>query len=624
MKFQQKRMSALALGIALGLSAMAAQAEDQPSLPAAGANVSASFSGGATINGGASYMQSIPAADAVDVVATVRPAPGDVGKNGSIYVVIDVPGIGLFSKRSGGIWLPLDLDDLNTLGVFKNTVLGEEEHISILDDLVGEDTNLTGMTFSAFVGYITDDNLATLTFTGVPLTFTIDHVPAPGCPTGLGLIQGQTFNDKPICVIPGAGVGESSVTDDLHLTANNVYFLDGQVRVGTPAFTENENKITLTIDAGTTLIGNDTSFLLIDRSAKIEANGSATNPIIMTSEFDEDGATDIDPLEDRAEWGGLIINGRAELNIDGGLEQGEGDTGEYGGGTSPVNDDDSGSLTYTQIRYAGQIFSETDELNALALQGVGSGTNIDFVNIHNGADDGVEFYGGTVNAKHLVLTGMDDDAVDWTLGWSGKAQHIVVKMTTSGDNCIEADTLADDNAATPRSLPTISNLTCIGDAEGMKSSGHAFELKEGTGMLLSNAVIGGTFPQGGEGCILIRKQPTFDRSTDDGNISGLNGTLIMENSLISTECGADLQGASTAPGSDFTTANWFGVQAGSSSGAVDLGGSRGWANGWNINGVAVNIPSDPFFDQVDYIGAIKDDSSDWTTGWTFDGFEDND
>ncbi len=621
MKFQSRKMSAIALGVAMGVSTMATQAAEQPSLPAVGFRPGAQFMGGATNNGGASYLKQIPAADAVDVVATLKPDPADVGKEGSIIVALDVPGVGVFSRVSGGIWLPVDLADLeNTLYSYTTKTLEAEEHVAILDGLIGEDTNLTDITFSAFIAYTTGNNLQTLTFTGEPVQFSISEPPTPGCPANTSSSPVQ-FNGKPVCVIAGAGAGESSITQDTHLTANNVYFLDGSVRIGSQDFTANEDKITLTIDAGTTIVGNTESFLLIDRSARIMANGTPDNPIIMTSEFDEKGSDDIDPLNDRALWGGLIINGQSRLNNTSGIENGEGDTGEFGGGLENVNlEDDSGSLTYLQIRYAGQIFNETDELNALALQAVGSKTNIDYVNIHNGADDGVEFYGGTARAKHLVVTGVDDDAIDWTLGWSGNLQHVVVKMTTSGDNCIEADTLEANNIAQPRSIPTVSNFTCVGSL-GMKDSGHAFELKEGTGMRLYNAVVGGQFPSGtgsAEGCILIRKQPTFDLSTDNGNISGLNGTLVMENSLITPACAADLKGASSAAGSDFTTANWFIAQQNSSSGTVDLGGPSGWANGWGINSVVPSIPDDSFFDEVDYIGSVRDDTSDWTKGWIFD------
>ncbi len=618
MKFQPHKMNAIALGVAMGVSAMATQAEEQPTLPTFPPQAGAIFTAGATNNGGASYLDVFPAADAIDVVATIKPDFADIGKEGSLVVVLDVPGIGLFSRLSGGIWLPVDASDPSTLGVYSIKTLEAEERVSILEGLVGEDTNLTGLTFSAYVAYFTDGDLQTLRYSSSPAQFTISDTPSAGCPENTTPGVG-TFNDKPVCVLSGG----DAITTDTHLTANNSYFVDGTVRVGENAFTgTNDDKVSLTIDAGTTLFANSAtqSFLLIDRGAKIYANGTPENPIIMTYDEDEVDSDSVDPINDRGKWGGVIINGRAQLNSQSGTDQGEGGTGEFGGGNNPVNDDDSGSMTYVQIRYAGDIITEEDELNSLALQGVGSGTNIDFVNIHNGADDGVEFYGGAVNARHLVLTGNDDDAVDWTLGWSGYLQHVVVKQTTSGDNCIEADNLGSNPTASPRAIPTVANFTCIGSPE-QKGNGHAWELKAGTGMNMFNSVIGGTFPPVNEGCIRIAGQETFDQSTDDGNISGLNGTLTMENSLISADCANDLQGASSAAGSDFTATNWYNAQLNSDAGEVDLGGSRGWANGWSINSVAPADPGASWFDSTDHIGAIKDDSSDWTKGWTFDGFE---
>ncbi len=246
---------------------------------------------------------------------------------------------------------------------------------------------------------------------------------------------------------------------------------------------------------------------------------------------------------------------------------------------------------------------------------MGSGTILDYIQVHNGADDGIEFYGGTVNAKHLVLTGNDDDALDWTTGFVGKLQHILIDQTSSGDNCIEADNLGSNPIATPRSIPTVSNLTCIGSPD-QKGNGHAFELKAGTGMNMSNSIIGGVFPTPvDEGCIRIAGDETFSQS--GSSAATLNGTLTMENSLISSACAADLQGSGT-----FTATEWYNAQSNSTSGTVDLGGPFGWANGSAINAVTPAIPSDSFFDQVDYIGAIKDATSDWTAGWTFTDYKD--
>ncbi|MDA1371445.1 MAG: hypothetical protein O2971_11895 [Proteobacteria bacterium] len=600
------KMRAIASGVALGLATMAAQAATPPTLPTAGAQSQTVFTGGATVNGGASYLTTVPAADAADLIVNIEPAPGNVGQTGSIVVIASIPGMGLFLKLSGGIWIPWTASDPVQPVVTKTLAANEE--VKVLDGLVGSDTNLAGMTIQAYVGYYTGDNISNLTYTSTPASITIANAPAAGCPTNTTLVAGTTFAGKPVCQLSGA----ARITTNTHLTANNSYFINGTVFVGTNTATDNANKISLTIDAGTTLFAPEgVNTLVIDRGAKIFANGTPAKPVIMTSEVDVAG---VDTLNTRGKWGGLVINGRAQLNTQSGFDEGEGSTGEYGGGTSPVNTDDSGAVTYVQIKYAGFPITTENELNSIALQGVGSGTILDYIQVHNGADDAIEFYGGTVNAKHLLLTGTDDDALDWTTGYIGKLQHILIKQTTSGDNCIEADNLGSNPIATPRSIPTISNLTCIGSS-GVKSSGHAFELKAGTGMNLSNAVIGGTFPTGGEGCILIAGTQTFTNS--GASIATLNGTLTMKDSLITTACAVDLKQSTGAP---WTTSDWYGAQTNATTGTVDLGGPNGWANGSLINAIPANIPSDSFFDQVDYIGGVKDSTSDWTKGWTFTSF----
>ena len=279
---------------------------------------------------------------------------------------------------------------------------------------------------------------------------------ASSCPTNTTSLAGVTFAGKAVCQLPA---GDPILSDTL-LTNNFSYFFDGNVFVGADADTAVADKVKLTIDAGTTIFATEgAAALTVRRGGMIFANGSKDHPIIMTSELDVEG---IDALNTRGAWCGLVVSCSATLNsADGfGVNEGVGDT--YGGGTSPRDNDNSGALTYLQIKYAGYAFSPTNELNSLALSGVGNSTIVDFVQTHNGADDGIELYGGTVNAKHLLMTGTDDDALDWVLGYSGKLQHILVDQTNAGDNCIEADNLSANPTATPRSMPTVSNLTCVG------------------------------------------------------------------------------------------------------------------------------------------------------------------
>ncbi|MFN3162633.1 MAG: hypothetical protein ACE37N_03925 [Pseudohongiellaceae bacterium] len=605
MKSMRTKLSAIASGVALGVASMAVTAADQPQLAATGPKAGAVFTGGATINGGASFLSTVPAADAVDLVATISPAAGDVGQSGSLVAVLDVPGVGLFNLLSGGIWVPFDG---STILPFATKTLSSSESVEVLDGLIGADTNLTGLTLTAYVGYYTGGDVSNITYTSAGAKVTISPAPAAGCPAGTAANTAvPTFEGKPVCNIP-----TGTVTEDMHLTANNTYFFNGSVFFGDNTVnTPDADKVVLTIDAGTKILSEGSqSALVITRAGKIFANGTAAKPIVMTTSQD-DGS--LDAANARGLWGGLVLSGSAQLNSASGFSDGEGSTGEYGGGTNFNNADSSGALTYLQLKYAGFPITQDDELNTLSLQGVGSGTIIDYVQAHNGADDGVEFYGGAVNAKHLLLTGNDDDSIDWTLGWSGKVQHVIVEKTTGGDNCIEADNLSSGPTNTPRSQPTVSNLTCI-TSTGQSAAGHAFELKAGTGGNLSNVVVGGNL-ESTEGCVFIANEATFTQS--GASIAALNGTLTLENTRVTDACGANLGGEGPA----WTTAEWFAAQAGTSAGTVDLGGPYGWANGTAINAVPHSIPSDSFFDQVDYIGAVKDESSDWTESWSFTGYQ---
>lgn len=588
MNFKRSKLSSIATAVAIGITAMSVQAEDQPVLPTAGASADAVFTGGATINGGASYLSAVPATEAADLVATIKPAAADVGKMGGLIVVAEVPGLGLFNLLSGGIWVPLT--DVANVQPFASKMLSASEEVTIINGLVGSDTNLAGMTISAFVGYFTGSDLATLTFSSAPAALAISPAVTAGCPTNTTAAT-ASFQGKPTCILTGR------ITSDTHLTSNNTYLIQGQVVIGENAVVG--TKTQLTIDAGTTIFNTGgVHLLVVDRNGQIQANGSAAKPIIFTYEGDATATADT-----RGQWGGIVINGSATINEAGGVADGEGASGQYGG----TNDtDSSGSLTYVQVKYAGRVFTETDELNGIAFQGVGSGTNIDYVQVHNNSDDGVEFFGGTVNAKHLFLTGNEDDSIDWTQGWSGKVQYAAVRMGSSSDHCIEADNNGDNNDATPRSNPTIANLTCSG---GFNDDGQGVRLREGTSATITNSVIAGFSSY----CVDIDQDATFNNA--GGSIAGLNGNLVMRNTRVSTGCAF-----SASTGDIFSVADWYAAQIGSGSG-TDLGGTLGLTNGNALNAVMVDSTlSDPFFDQVDYIGAIKDSTSDWSAGWTFKTF----
>jgi hypothetical protein len=584
MKFKRTKMNAIASGVALGLAAMSVQGADQPILTTGGSESSAVFSGGATINGGASFLSAVPADSAVDFLVTIKPAAADVGKTGNLVVILNVPGLGFFIQNSSGSFVPWTQAD--PIVAASTKTLAASEPLSLFTGLVGSAIGAMGYEVQAYVGYYTD-TIANLTYSSTPASFSIAATAPSTCPTNTTAISG-TFKGKSVCVLRGR------IEDDTHLTSNFSYILDGAVFIGADEVSGSKTK--LTIDEGTYVFGQQgLNFLTIARNGQLHANGSAAKPVIFTYEGD-DTAT----ATTSGQWGGIILNGNAPLNVSGGSAEGEGSTGIYGG---PDSADSSGVLTYVQVKYAGQNITESNELNGIAFQGTGSGTIVDYVQVHNNSDDGIEFFGGTTNAKHIVLTGNEDDALDWTFGWSGKAQFVAIKQNTASEHCIEADNNGDDNDALPRSNPTISNLTCAG-ASGGGDAG--FRLREGTSAKISNVVMSAHTAY----CLDIDQTATFLNA--GGSIAGLNGNLTLTNSRLVSGCPF-----SASDGDNFSVADFFNAQSDSSLGEVDLTGTIGWMNGPILNAITPSIPADSFFDQVDYIGAVKDSSSDWTAGWTY-------
>ncbi len=277
---------------------------------------------------------------------------------------------------------------------------------------------------------------------------------------------------KPVRVVRGR------FTRDFTMTSDTFWVLRGGVFVGEPA--------RLTIQAGTTVIGETATrgSLVIERGGQIIANGTAAQPIVMTSD---------QPVgfRNRGDWGGLIINGRAPLNLPGNVGIGEGSTGIYGGDN--VNDN-SGILRYVRVEFAGIEFSPDNELNGIAFQGVGNGTIVENIQVHYNKDDGIEMFGGTVDIKRVVLTGIGDDSIDWTFGWRGRLQFAVVQQRGDDtDQGIEADNNGNNHNLLPRSSPTLYNLTLVGDPTqdfGPEST-NCMRLRVGTAGVIRNFICTG-------------------------------------------------------------------------------------------------------------------------------------
>ncbi|MFC0876461.1 hypothetical protein ACE01N_07690 [Saccharicrinis sp. FJH2] len=256
-----------------------------------------------------------------------------------------------------------------------------------------------------------------------------------------------------------------SITGDVIISEN--VFLVGEVTV--------EDGATLTINKGVTIVADasDLSYLLVKQGGKIIAEGTADEPIVFTSTSHEAGA-----------WGGLHICGKASINS-GATGLSEIGNAAYGGTT---DDDNSGILKYVRVEYSGTILDPTHEANGISFYGVGSGTIVDNVEVYIGADDGIEFFGGTVNISHVKVYGAQDDSFDWTEGWRGKGQYLTAIQTPDGDRGFEGDNLGSNNTATPYANPTFSQVTLIGD--GM-NGGYGMKLREGTKGEIYNFIVTG-------------------------------------------------------------------------------------------------------------------------------------
>ena len=269
------------------------------------------------------------------------------------------------------------------------------------------------------------------------------------------------------------------IATDQTWEAKNTYILDGYVFV---------TGGTLTIEAGTVIKGENGSALTITKDAKINAVGTATSPIVFTS-----NKTPAAP----GDWGGVVLLGKAAINVTGGSNPIEGfatSFGErivYGGGATPNDAHDCGTLRYARIEYGGFLLAPGNELNGLSVGACGSATKIDFVQVHLGQDDGVEMFGGTANLGHIVISQPDDDGLDWDLGWTGKVQFLIVQQKSGrGDKGFESDNHPSSFDSLPRSAPEIWNATVIGgDGPPTDKKQGGFHLRKGTAGKINNAIV---------------------------------------------------------------------------------------------------------------------------------------
>ncbi|MCX8532828.1 hypothetical protein [Chryseobacterium luquanense] len=337
--------------------------------------------------------------------------------------------------------------------------------------------------------------------------------------------------------------GEVKSGETVTLDPTKVYKLTGAVAVKAGG--------TLVIPAGTRIeaSGGTSAYITVEQDGKIYANGTASSPIVMTS-----------PNPTPGSWGGLVICGKAPIN------KGTTATAEVGnatyGGTNVS--DNSGILKFVRIEYAGAIFTGDKEFNGLSLFGVGNGTTIDNVSLINGSDDGIEFFGGTVNVSNIVSVANEDDAFDWTEGWNGTATNIYTKRRANGvgNRGIEADNNSLDNNANPRSNPTIKNATFIGGTTG---EADALKLRVGTY---------GTFDN-----LVLSNWTTGINVEHDASVAYFNGGNKITNVKFDTNVATKASAKNTAGATITILANTYSENA-SATGAGNGINTPTWATGW--------------------------------------------
>ncbi|WP_205508674.1 hypothetical protein [Longitalea arenae] len=428
---------------------------------------------------------------------------------------------------------------------------------------------------------------------------------------------------------PGGGGGgnntgteiRGTITSDLHWTKDKTYRLRGYVYVA--------SGVTLTIDPGTKIVSNKDSaaVLVVYRGAKIMAQGTAAEPIVFTS-------NEANPQP--GDFGGIVLVGQATGNgnhsvIEGGVDAA---FSAFGGSNDA---DNSGVLKYVRIEYAGKAVNPGDEVNGLSLYGVGSGTTIDYVQIVRGLDDAFEFFGGTVNCKHLIAYNCADDDFDMDDGYRGKIQFAISvkdpKFTdakgTSGDvsNNFEVDNVNPSNgfllSRAPITFPVMSNFTLIGPngATGTSADfGWSMRWRRGSKFILANSIA-----LGGQKGLRLQEDSTIAYFA--------RGASAFYNSFISSVASnpVDVELGKTIPGVTYDNASITDrIKTNYKSTVLATAGDMKLTDPFNntapnlkpatgsaaLSGALFDFGTlgDAWFEKVSYRGAL-DGTIDWTANW---------
>ncbi|MBG9375466.1 T9SS type A sorting domain-containing protein [Panacibacter sp. DH6] len=419
-------------------------------------------------------------------------------------------------------------------------------------------------------------------------------------------VEAQT---KPVKIISGA---DTLIAANRTWDADTTYFLGGKVYV--------TNGATLTIQPGTVIVGDTITkgTLLITRGAKIIADGTPLCPIVFTSSKGVGKRR-------RGDWGGLVILGNATVNTPTGTANIEGLPASalttYGGGATPNDNDNSGILRYVRVEYAGVALAPNNEINGITFGGVGRGTTVDFIQVTFANDDSFEWFGGTVNCKHLIANqGLDDD-FDTDFGYSGKVQFAIGLRSpsvadVSGSNGFESDNDAAGSSNLPQTRAVFSNVTLSAGADSATNAlfRNGAQIRRNSHLYIYNSVLMG-YPTG----LLL------DGTATNANVQ--TDTMVQNNIISATQS------------SKWVTSNTGNTAA--TSLLLNNAGNRFYTN--NASGVRLSNPynlnnpnfrpanqspartganfnhiglTDVFFTKVNFVGSMGPKASDnWATTW---------
>lgn len=330
----------------------------------------------------------------------------------------------------------------------------------------------------------------------------------------------------------------------------------------------------LTIEEGSTVVGDTAAVgsvpaIIVLPGARLVAQGTQAEPILFTSNNAPRAAND---------WGGVMLNGRSTVNRPNCLNNAEGLSEAYGG---CISDDNSGIVTYVRVEFAGRLFTPDNELNNFTMNAVGANSQIHHVQAHFGADDCIEWFGGTVNNHHMVASACGDDGFDWQLGFTGSLQYGLMIQNlanfSAGNNQsrgIEADNSEFGFEDLPRSAPGMCNLTLVGTGamnSTMIGADRGILFRRGTAGKLANLIVANWNREG----VNLNDSSTSNQACNAGPTLG---NLTLSSSIFFSNGSGTTTHASGSPGGNCaTTSAWYGLQS-----------NMGNANGSNANNPQVS------------------------------------